>query len=147
MTSSTVWAVLSVPNPSTAGVPFIDDTNNATIDPANYFYDSVQKILYVRKAIEFDGSEAPGPGNVTMNSAVGIISIAAGDQQVILTNELVSPKAVILASVMTDDATAKSVVVASRATGNCTFKLDAPATGIVSIGFFVVPLGRAVQQA
>jgi hypothetical protein len=147
MTANTVWVALAMNNAPTAGVPFINDANEPTIDVTSFFYDSIQKILHVHKGIEFEYSFSPAPGNVTINSPAGVIIMPPGDDLVILTNDLINNSSLILPAIFTDDATAKSVVVADRTFGGCTFKTNAPATGSVSIGFLVIPLGRALQQA
>lgn len=77
-------------------------------------------------------------GNKTTSATHGTINIAAGQQAVTLTNELITPTGCgVIATVATDDATLKSVV-AIQGAGQIIFKGNALATGAVRINWQVM---------
>jgi hypothetical protein len=81
---------------------------------------------------------AAATGNRTINKGCGSIRIAAGQQTAVLTNDLIKSGGIlntqVYAQLMTDDATAKSVVV-TRGVQAATFKLNAAATAEVEIAW------------
>lgn len=90
---------------------------------------------------------AGATGNKTIHKASGSIRIAAGQQSAVLTNNLIKFAGLyntqIFAQLMTDDATATSVVV-TRGSGACTFKLNDVATAEVEIAWQVYDCGDEV---
>lgn len=83
------------------------------------------------------GATAATAGAQTINKQAGKFIIAAGQQSVAVANSRVGANDIVLPVVMTDDATAKSVVITVTA-GSFTAKLNAAATADTTIGFFVV---------
>lgn len=70
-------------------------------------------------------------GNIV---ASGQVVLPAGQQSIVLSNALIIASSTMIALLLSDDATAKSVV-AICAAGQVTFKTNAAATGAVQIGF------------
>jgi hypothetical protein len=76
-------------------------------------------------------------GNQTINKQTGTIRIAATGTTVTLTDSLITTSSIVLATLQTNDTTAKSVV-AVPGSGSCVFTLNAASTGEVAIGFMVL---------
>ena len=76
-------------------------------------------------------------GAQTINRTAGQVNLAAGQQTLVVTNNKAAADSLIIPFIMTDDATAKSVIV-TRAAGSFTFKTNAAATGEVALGFVVL---------
>ncbi len=85
---------------------------------------------------------AGATGARTIHRGCGSIRIAAGQQTAVLTNELIKTGGIlntqVYAQLMTDDLTAKSVIVTRGASHSATFKLNAAATAEVEIAWFTV---------
>jgi len=143
---TTVWADLASPDAPTGAVPYIDEDQEPAVDVLNLFYDSVQKMLSVKNGIAVDYTHASSAGAQTINKAAGSVKFAAAAQTLVVTNSLANVSSLILPSVLSDDTTAKSVVVSARAAGNFTLKLNAAATAETVVGFLLLPLGQPVAQ-
>jgi hypothetical protein len=76
-------------------------------------------------------------GNQTINKAAGTVLIAAAGTALTLTNNLITANTLVMAQVMSVDATAKSVAVTVTA-GQVVFTLNAAATAQVKIGFVLI---------
>lgn len=143
---TTVWVALASPNQPVGGVPFIDSNNEPDIDVVNFFYDSVQKMLKVLNGIAFDYTLAAGTGAQVINKSCGVVKFAAAAQTLVVTNNLIDLNSLIIPAVLGDDATGKSCVISAQAAGSFTLKLNAAATAQLSVGFFVIPLGKPIAQ-
>jgi hypothetical protein len=88
--------------------------------------------------VTFDATDGSGtPGNVTINKPSGQVAVAAGSNQVVVTNSLVTTSSVVLAVLQVSDATATGVRKVIVASGSFTIALDANATAAAKVGFVV----------
>jgi hypothetical protein len=89
------------------------------------------KVSYLANAI------SGTTGNQTINTPSGNVNFAAGATTLTVTNSLCTSSSLIFATVRTNDATAtiKNVVPAA---GSFTINLSAGATGVTSVGFFII---------
>jgi hypothetical protein len=89
------------------------------------------KISYLANAI------SGTTGNQTINTPSGNVNFAAGATALTVTNSLCTTSSLVFATIRTNDATAiiKNVVPAA---GSFTINLDAGATGVTSVGFFII---------
>lgn len=139
---TTVWGSLAVSNPVGMGIPFIDpSTFQPTLDYVggvlNLKYDTDYQFLYAKNGFKSDYTIAGASGNVTINKAMGVVQFAAAAQTLTLTNSMIKDAdSIIFLQLLTDDATAKSVVV-TPAAGSAIIKLNAAATGICKVAFEV----------
>lgn len=79
-------------------------------------------------------------GAQTINRRAGTVNFAAGASTLVVTNNLVRSDSIVVATMMTNDATAlgvKSVEVSSSG-GSFTIRLGAAATGETKVGFWIV---------
>ncbi len=135
-----VWVDLATPLSPANAVPFIDPaTLTPNVDAGNLEWDDTLKFLYAINGFKTDYTISAGTGAQIINKVAGTIKIAAAGQTVILTSDKIKDaNTLIIPFLLSDDATAKSVVVSARGAGSCTFKLNAAATGTVEIGFFIL---------
>lgn len=139
---TTVWGSLAVSNPVGGGIPFIDpSTFQPSLDylggALNFKYDPDYQFIYVKNGFKSDYTIAPASGDVVINKAMGVVQFAAAAQTLTLTNSMIkNANSIMFLQVLTDDATAKSVV-ATPAAGSAIIKLNAAATGIVKVAFEV----------
>lgn len=77
-------------------------------------------------------------GAAVINKPAGSVQFAAAAQTLVVTNSLVTANSIIIPSVMSDDATAKSCVVSAIGAGSFTLKLNAAATAQTKVAFLVV---------
>lgn len=143
---SNIWVDLADPNAPTGGIPYITSESVPDLDVLNLFYDSVNKIVKSKNGIDVDYTRSGAAGPQVINKVAGTVKIAAAGQTVVLTSDKIDANTLIFPVLLTDDATAKSVVVSAQAAGSATFKLNAAATGEVVIAFFMLPVGQAVAQ-
>lgn len=139
MANSSVWVALASPNAPDGGIPYIDPSEDTpTIDVVNFKWDSTLKYLYAAGGIKTDYSIAGASGAITIDKAAGVVQFAAAAQSLVLTNSKIKDAStIIIAQILTDDATAKSVAITAAA-GSATFKLNANTTGIVKVAFLVL---------
>lgn len=137
--TANVWVSLAAPSSPAGAVPYIDPTDlTPNVDVTNFKWDATLKYLYAAGGLKTDYTIAGAAGAVQINKASGVAKIAAAGQSVVVTNSLVKDvNTMILPFLLTDDATAKSVI-AIAAAGQVTLKLNAAATGQVSVGFLVL---------
>lgn len=76
-------------------------------------------------------------GAKTINRPVGSVNLAAGASSLVVTNSLVTTSSMILPSILTNDATAKTVT-AEPGSGSFTLRTNANATAETRIGFLVL---------
>jgi hypothetical protein len=96
-----------------------------------YRIDNDGKVTYRANAI------SGTTGNQTINTPSGNVNFAAGATALTVTNSLCTTSSLVFATVRTNDATAviKNVVPAA---GSFTINLEAGATGVTSVGFFII---------
>jgi hypothetical protein len=96
-----------------------------------YRIDNDGKVTYRANAI------SGTTGNQTINTPSGNVNFAAGATALTVTNSLCSTSSLVFATIRTNDATAviKNVV---PATGSFTINLNAAATAVTSVGFFII---------
>jgi hypothetical protein len=89
------------------------------------------KISYLANAI------SGTTGNRTINTPSGNVNFAIGATALTVNNSLCTTSSLVFATIRTNDATAiiKNVVPAA---GSFTINLDAAATGVTSVGFFII---------
>jgi hypothetical protein len=106
--------------------------NNRSPTPDDiYKIENNGKISYLANAI------SGTTGNQTINTPSGNVNFAAGATALTVTNSLCTTSSLVFATVRTNDATAviKNVVPAA---GSFTINLEAGATGVTSVGFFII---------
>lgn len=143
---SNIWVALAAPNLPQGAIPYIDTDSVPDIDVLNLFYDSVNKMLQAKNGFGVDYTRSSAAGAQTINKVAGTVKIAAAGQTVVLTSDKIDANALIIPFLLSDDTTAKSVVVSAQAAGSCTFKLNAAATAETVIGFFILPVGQVIAQ-
>lgn len=139
MGAVTVWEALQLEGTQVAGgVIFIDpDTLQPTIDVAGLYYDLPNQELSVKK-LALEHAIAGGNGNIVLNAGVCQVSFAAAGQTLVLTNDRIEADSLLMCTVATDDATAKSAIGVVAAAGSATIKLNAAATGVVKVNVWVI---------
>lgn len=137
--AANVWVALADPNSPAGSVPYVDPTTLVpAVDVTNFAWKSVLKYLYIAGGFKTDYTIAPAAGAVVINKAAGVGKIAAAAQSIVVTNSVVKDaNTLVIPFLLTDDATAKSVI-AVPAAGSVTLKLNAAATAQVSVGFIVL---------
>lgn len=135
----TVWETLQTQGTPTAGaIPYIDaDTLQPTVDDAGMHYDEANQEAGFKK-ISTEQSIAGASGNIALNTAAGQVQFAAAALSLVLTNDRIEIDSIIFTTVATDDATAKSAIGVVIAAGSATIKLNAAATGITRVNFWVL---------
>lgn len=137
--SSNVWVDLAIPNSPANAVPYIDPVDlTPTVDVLNFYYNETYKFMYLAGGLKPDATIAGASGAIAINKPAGVVQFAAAAQSLVLTNSMVKDaSSIILCQVLTDDVTAKSAI-AVPAAGSATIKLNAAATGVVKVAFFVL---------
>lgn len=143
---SNVWVDLATPNPPVGGIPYINSGSEVDLDVLNLFYDSVNKMQYIKNGVTVDYTNAAVVGAQTINKAAGSVLFAAAAQTIVVTNNLITALSQIMAQIQGDDTTAKSVVISAQAAGSFTLKLNAAATAQLKVSFFILPLGTPEAQ-
>lgn len=138
-TPVTVWQSLESQGTPVAGaVPFIDPiTLQPAVDDAGMHYDLTNQEFSAKK-LAVEQSIAGASGNIILNTVAGQVQFAAAAQTLTLTNDRIEADSIIFCTVATDDATAfaaKGIVIAA---GSATIKLNAAATGITKVNFWVL---------
>ena len=147
---STVWTQLSVPNPASGSVPFID-TDNATpiTDVLNFAYTSTsfslpqdtrlagQLTISAGLRVDFTDTSAVPSTVGAMNKIAGRIAIPAGQQAVTITNTFCFLSSLVQVQLENNDTTLTHVSV-SPANGSFTVTGNAAATGIVKMNFNII---------
>jgi hypothetical protein len=88
-------------------------------------------------AFYLDYTHAGAAGNIAINKPAGSVLIAAAQQSIVLTNNLITANSIVICTVATDDVTAKSAI-AVPAAGSATIKLNAAATAQTKVFFQVI---------
>lgn len=100
-----------------------------------YVPDKVNGLESALGATRTDSSGTPG--NATINTVQGVVSIAAGQSTITVTNNQVTATSNVFCQVMGADATLTDVRVAVNA-GNFVIRGNANATGITKVMFVVI---------
>lgn len=108
--------------------------NNGVQISAGLALDASDNISGFSKTVTAGGTT----GAQTINKMTGSVNFAAAAQTLVVTNSLVTTSSLIIATVMTDDTTAKSVAVSALSAGSFTLKLNAAATAETKVAFFVI---------
>jgi hypothetical protein len=119
---------LRAPNASSGTNVFLVQNNNP---------DDIHKIEANGKISYLANAISGTTGNQTINTPSGNVNFAAGATALTVTNSLCTTSSLVFATVRTNDATAviKNVVPAA---GSFTINLEAGATGVTSVGFFII---------
>jgi len=89
------------------------------------------------KVLVVNSDSSGTPGNVTNNNPAGIVAIPAAGQAITVTNSLGTAASMVMATVITNDGTLKSVT-CQPAAGNFVLTGNAAATGITKIAYLVI---------
>lgn len=155
---SAIWSQLSLPNPPSGSVPYVDSDNASIIvDSLNYFYSGnladptifsstdsrfgtggiFDAQLTVKNGIRrhyIDSSAVPG--NAIINATAGRAAFAIGTGAVVITDSYVTATSLIDVQLETADATLQRVTV-TPAAGSFTVTGNANATAITKFNFKV----------
>lgn len=99
---------------------------------------SLGKALFGFSKFVLDSANTGVSGAQVINKPTGIFQIAAGQSSAVITNNKVSVNSIVFCILQTTDGTATSVKSVIPAAGSFTVNLNANATGIVKVAFFVV---------
>lgn len=138
-TRVTVWEALQTEGIVVQGaILYIDpSTLQPTLDDDGMHYDETNQALGIKK-IETEISVAGASGNIVLNTAAGQVQFAAAAQTLTLTNDRIEADSIIFCTVATDDATAFAAKGIVLGVGSATIKLNAVATGITKVNFWIV---------
>jgi hypothetical protein len=89
------------------------------------------------KSMIVTNTAAGTTGAQTINKPLGRVNFAAGATTLVVTNSYVTTASNIQATIQSDDATAKSVVVSAKSAGSFTLKLGAAATAETAVDFAI----------
>lgn len=155
---SSIWSQLSLPNPPSGSIPWVDSDNaSIQIDFQNFFYSGpladptvvsttdpragssiFDSQLTVRNGIRMHYLDQSGaPGNCVINGAAGRAAFAAGTNQVVITDSYITSTSLVDVQLETADATLNRVTV-TPANGSVTITGNANATGITKFNFNVI---------
>lgn len=137
-TPTNVWSALSVTQAVSKGIPYIDPTTlQPNVDVAGFSYDPATQELSVKK-LAVEQLIAGASGGIVLNAMAGQVQLAAGAQTLVLTNDRIEVDSIVMTTVATDDATAKSAIAVVAAAGAVTIKTNAVTTGITKVNFLVL---------
>lgn len=138
-TPVTVWESLQTQGEAVAGaIPYIDPTTlQPDVDDAGMHYDLTNQEAGFKK-IATEMSVAGASGNIALNTAAGQVQFAAAAQSLVLTNDRIEADSIIFCTIATDDATAFAAKAIIAVAGAATIKLNAAATGVTKVNFWVL---------
>lgn len=139
MARVTVWEDLSLQGTPVAGaIVYIDPvTLQPSVDDTGMHYDLTNQQLGVKK-LALEISIAGVSGNIVLNTIAGQVQFAAAAQSLTLTNSCIEADSLVFCTVATDDATAFAAKGIVTGAGVATIKLNAVATGITKVNFWVL---------
>lgn len=135
---STIWAQLSIPNPASGSIPFVDvDDQSIITDMLNFSYSSTALILTSANGLKKQYTTTVAiPGAATINKMAGRVKLAAGQTTLVISNNLITGTELVSLQMETLDATMLRVIPVVAA-GSITITGNAACTAAVIVSFDV----------